>query len=184
MVKMNNFLFWISGFLKAKAIRGPNGEPYLERYMLLRWGNHTFFLHRFLDSDPDRGVHDHPWDHSVSFILCGGYLEKRLVSKSGKLWMQIRRLSAGQFNVIKGDDFHQLVLEPGRPAWTIFYHGKRTKNWGFAISERGKSLDSGPFDVEYFEPFSDNSPESLWEKTAPRGALLAGRMPVDFRLKQ
>jgi hypothetical protein len=85
----NKLLFFISGFLKGKAISGPNGEPYLERYMLARFGKHAVFLHRFLASDPDHGLHDHPWDGSKSLIVCGGYHEKCLVNVNGQIFEHI-----------------------------------------------------------------------------------------------
>lgn len=179
----NTTLHFISGFLKAKAIRGPNEEPYLERYLVARVGAHAIFLHRFLASDPDRGLHDHPWSRSVSLLICGGYIEKRLMSKAGKLWMIVRRRNAGQFNVIRGDDFHQLVLEPGRPAWSLFYHGPRIKIWGFAVADRSKTNEPGEYDVQHFEPYEDSKPEAPWEREAPRGRNLAARVPVDYRLR-
>lgn len=176
----NKTLYFLSGFLKAKAIKGPHGEPYLERYMLARIGGKTFFLHRFLASDPDRGLHDHPWDLSWSLIVGGGYKEKRLMMRDGKPWMTVRRLSAGMVNVIRGDDFHQVVMEPGRPAWTIFCHGPRVKKWGFVASRAGREQAEGHFEKDSYELFLDEKPETRWELTAPRGRDLAERVPVDY----
>lgn len=180
----NRALHFLSGFLKAKAIKGPSGEPYLERYMLFRWGGHAVFLHRFLASDPDRGLHDHPWSNSMSFILCGSYLEKRLVSVGGNAWMKIRRLKAGMVNKIRGDDFHQVVLEPGVPAWTIFYHGPRVKSWGFAVGDRSKSMEDGAYSSSSYEAMQDSNPEAPWELDAPRGRFLPSRMAADHCLRE
>lgn len=177
----NSILYRLSGFLKAKAIKGPKGEPYLERYMLLRLGEHAIFLHRFLASDPDRGLHDHPWPRSLSFILCGGYKEKRLMMKGSTPWMVIRQLKAGMFNNIRGDDFHQVVLEPGKPAWTIFWHGPRVKTWGFLPCKKGGTpTEEGAFEKDAYELFKDDKPETPWEKEADYGRHLVDRMPVDY----
>lgn len=177
----NNILYFFAGFLRAKAIKGPHGEPYLERHMLCRVGRHAVFLHRFLASDPDRGLHDHPWRRSISFILCGGYIEKRLVSKEGRVWMALRDVAPGSFNVIRGDDFHQVVLRPGKPAWTIFYHGQRVKTWGFAVSEEGSATKACEYITDgYDEVVEGVGAEAPWELHAPRARSLPGRMPADY----
>lgn len=177
----NSILYFLAGFLKAKAIKGPHGEPYLERHMLCRIGSHAIFLHRFLASDPDRGLHDHPWRKSISFILCGGYIEKRLVSKGGRVWMAFKEVAAGSFNVIRGDDFHQVVLKAGQPAWTIFYHGPRVKSWGFAVSKDGAATAPREYVTEGYDEVSEGMAEdNPWEIGAPRARNLRERMPADY----
>ena len=178
----NRILYFCAGFLKAKAIKGPDGEPYLERHLLLRWGGHAVFLHRFLASDPDRGLHDHPWRKSVSFIVCGGYIEKRLMSRAGQIWMVFKRLSAGSVNVIGGDDFHQVVLEEGQPAWTIFYHGPRVKSWGFAASEEARSEEACEYITDDYEEVVEAEQDIPWELAANRARHLSDRMPADYGL--
>lgn len=169
---MNKILYWLSGYLKCKLIKGDEGQPYLERYMLARWGKngeHTIFLHRFLDSDSDKGIHDHPWD-SKSFILTGGYNEKRLVKDNGIEKVITRNVKPLTFNIIKKDDFHQIILKPKTPAWTLFYHGPRVKHWGFQyydIIEGNKIVKSK------FVPYKDlTKVEDKWELTAPLGKNL------------
>lgn len=176
----NKVLYFVSGFLKGRVIRGPGGEPYLERYMVARWGSSALFLHRFLASDPDRGLHDHPWARSVSLIVGGGYQEKRLVSRDGAIWMKIREVRAGDLNVIEGDDFHQVVLPRGRYAWTLFYHGPRVKRWGFAVSADCALGQEGPYATARYDEVPEEAREEPWELRAPKGRRLPGRMPVDY----
>lgn len=179
---LNKLLFNISGYLKCKIIKGDNEEPYLERYMLARWGKngeHTLFLHRFLDSDSDRGIHDHPWD-SLSFILAGGYLEKRLIHENNEEKVITRNIKPGTFNKIKKDDFHRIVLKPKTTPWTIFYHGPRVKHWGFQYYE---TLKNDFINKIKFTPYVDKTnPEERWELTAPKGKN-SPREVVDFLLK-
>ena len=140
------------------------------------------FLHRFLASDPDRGLHDHPWGRSASLIVCGSYLEKRLVSKGGEVWMSIRRLKAGMVNWIGGNDFHQIVVEEGVPVWTIFYHGPRSKTWGFAVNRKSASMEAGPYGRSDYDEVTDVDRDVRWELSAPRGRKMPGRMPSNYCL--
>ena len=183
MSMLNNLLYKLSGYLKVKMIKGELGQPYLERYMLFRWGKdgeNTLFLHRFLDSDSDQGVHDHPWD-SKSFILCGGYNEERMIEENGVKTMIVRDIKPLSFNTILKTDFHRIILKEKIPVWTIFYHGPRVKKWGFnrcIIANEGeiKSID--------YTPFNDvSNPLERWEDTAPYGQDVA-RQEVDYILNK
>lgn len=116
-------------FMPGRRIDGDEGEPYLERYYVLGLFGWHVYLHRFVDSDPDRGVHDHPWRHAVSLVLSGGYREVRLTDRdAGET--EIRCVRAPALNVIRGRDFHRILLDGGE-AWTLFLHGPRVKGWGF-----------------------------------------------------
>jgi len=155
--------------MKCKVIKGDDGQPYLERYMVARWGRNgekTLFLHRFLDSDSDRGIHDHPWD-SKSFIVAGGYLEKRLVKEANVEKVIVRDIKPFTFNTIKKNDFHQIILKKKTPAWTLFYHGPRVKHWGF--QHYRQNVDTS-VDKTEFIPYEDKTnPTEKWETTAPLG---------------
>ena len=50
------------------------GVAYMERFYL-RPGGYDRRLHHLLVSDPDRDMHDHPWDYT-SVLLTGAYLER------------------------------------------------------------------------------------------------------------
>lgn len=151
---MPRFLFWLTARLPAREIRGEHGEPYLERYYLFSVLGWRAYLHRFRASDPDRGLHDHPWGHSLSLVLAGGYRELRHYS--------YRILPPGSLNVIRGHDFHRILLDPGREAWTLFLHGPRTKGWGF--------WRNGVYTL--FAKSKDDYPSHHWWKTAQRGQAL------------
>lgn len=166
---INKILYWISGFLPCKIIKGEEGQPYLERYMIARWGKdgqNTIFLHRFLDSDPDRGIHDHPWD-SKSFIITGGYNEKRLVLINKIEKVILRNVKPLTFNKIGKNDFHQIILKEKTPAWTLFYHGPRVKHWGFQYYS---IKNDNTIEKNSFIPYEDKTnTEEKWEKTALKG---------------
>lgn len=166
---INSILYWLSGFLSCKIISGDSGQPYLERYMIARWGKngeHTLFLHRFLDSDSDRGIHDHPWD-SKSFIVSGGYNEKRLIVDGDYKKVILRNIKPFSFNKIGKNDFHQIILKEKTPAWTLFYHGPRVKHWGFKYYSVNAD---GSISKDNFIPYNDKTKsEEKWEVFAPIG---------------
>jgi hypothetical protein len=122
-------------------------------------------VHRFVASDPDRGVHDHPWRWAFSLILAGWYLEERRYSVHVRRW----------FNWLSGDTFHRVVMPEGaRDVWTLFVHGGRVKPWGFMRIYGTKGT--------LFEPYAytrDVGEEQRWWETAPKGHELrhSGKVP-------
>lgn len=110
---INKLLTKISGRLSYRQIKGPDGEPYLERYFLTqfpkwrwlgKWAGGIIYLHRFVDNDPDRGLHDHPWGVAYSFILSGQYVEERWRNK----WLdttELARKTAGALTRITLPEF-------------------------------------------------------------------------------
>lgn len=149
---IRSFLFWLTSKLPARSIEGPRGEPYLERYFLFELFGLGAYIHRFVASDPDRGLHDHPWGRSLSWILVGSYLEIRPEgSYMRKRW---------RFNLIRGTDFHRVILRPPHEdVWTLFLHGRRTKGWGFLREGRFiPAADAGEY------------PNKEWWRAANSGA--------------
>lgn len=156
---MNHILFWLSGFLRCRII-SDGDRPYLERYHLASVLGMRIYVHRFVASDPDRGVHDHPWPWAFSILLSGWYWEER---RSG---MRVVRW----FNWLTGDTFHRVILPRDRgirEVWTIFVHrDARVKPWGFL-------RDKGQVGMVYVPHMSAPSD---WVSRAPLGRD-AGRMP-------
>ena len=35
----------------------------------------------------------------------------------------------------KSTDLHWLELEDGKPCWTVFWHGRRERTWGFQTED-------------------------------------------------
>lgn len=167
---IEKFLFWITGFLPCRLIN--DGErPYLERYYIGTLFGWRFYFHRFVGSDPDRGLHDHPWRKAYSLILSGWYWEE---TRSG-----IRKVR--WFNSLTGDTFHRVVLpcasdgrQPDRvcvmthgvsPCWTLFMHtDKDVKPWGFL-----RLVVDG---ICRFEPYTyerEGSQKEWWKTAGRRG---------------
>lgn len=120
-------------------IIAPRGIPYLYRWHLFRdSGVCSDYLHIQVSDDPERPLHDHPWDN-FSVILSGGYNEEyecapELVSPEYyPRWKpSYRCLRKGSTVFRKATTAHRLVLPPGVPyTMTRFSTGPKVRDWGF-----------------------------------------------------
>lgn len=126
---MERLLLKISEQLPCRIISDGN-NPYLERYYITTRCGVRYYLHRFVASDPDRGLHNHPWRWAVSFILFGSYNELTNYGLKRVRWI----------NFLVGDSFHRVILSGDqRFVWTLFMHkAQRAKGWGFMTMKEGK----------------------------------------------
>jgi len=93
-------------------------------------------LHKVLESDEPQ-LHDHPWDWGA-LILKGGYWEH---TPQGKFWR-----GPGSLRFRKAEDLHWLELAKDKdgkniPCWSLFYMGKKQKEWGFLPFNQSDKLD-------------------------------------------
>lgn len=107
------------------------GERYLERwYLIPRNPIFNIMLHRFVGSDDDRALHDHPW-WSVSLLLKGCLCEwvaREDLGKGHRQWHIVPRFLP-VFRSAK--HAHALELISREPAWTLFITGPAIRRWGF-----------------------------------------------------
>jgi hypothetical protein len=122
------------------VVLAPDGDPYLYRWHLVYDNSAAnVFFHVQVKSDPERPLHDHPWDnHSV--ILSGGYdemywpysakSESRVqVELPEPMWRVCRK---GDAVSRKASWAHRLILPPGVPyTMTLFTTGPKVREWGF-----------------------------------------------------
>src|SRR6218665_1650716 len=98
---MSRLLYWLSGLLPCLII-SDNGNPHLERYYVGPAFGVRFYLHRFVGSDPTRGLHDHPWPWpwpwARALVLSGWYYEQLRTGTRKVRW----------FNRLSGDTFHRV----------------------------------------------------------------------------
>ena len=136
---MARFLLWLSDRLRVRVVLRDDGDRYLERYFLFRFWRFTFYLHRFLASDPGPETHNHPW-HSISVILSGGYVEERRYGSEIHTFIRY----PGRVNLIWAETFHRVIIPAGHECWTLFIHGKRFARWGFLFTESHTTrIDNG-----------------------------------------
>ncbi|KAB7627869.1 hypothetical protein [Alkalilimnicola sp. S0819] len=153
-----------------------DGEPYMERYFVGKPFGITVYLHRFVQGDGDRHVHDHPWTWSLGWVLAGGYEEERLTGFDPvRGWHQkVRRVRWWRPNFIGRRTFHR-ITEPHPETWTLFLHGRKVKGWGFLGP--AEELLPGKQGVIYHQPLNVAASDG-WRETGPLGAE-AGRAPLD-----
>lgn len=103
---------------------GGHADPYLLRWHVIPRNRFlNIYLHRFLRSDEDRALHDHPWLLNCSLLLEGRYAEH---APSG---VALRR--AGDLALRLGPALHRIALVDGDPVWTLFVTGPKVREWGF-----------------------------------------------------
>ena len=143
--------------LPVRDIR-VHGHKYLERYYVGTCFGYQVYIHRFLASDPDEEVHDHPWD-AWTMILAGYYREETMFDDILRIRRAFRPAKIGRHK------FHRVHFPSElQDTWTLFIHGKRVKGWGFW----DKAAQS-------YRPFALTAEDNLhtdWWHTAPTGKQL------------
>ncbi len=162
---MRRLLYALTGRLPLRII-SDDGRPYLERYYVCTVLGVRVYVHRFVGSDPDRGLHDHPWPWARSIILSGCYIEERRDGYREVRW----------WNSLQGDTFHRVILWEGQEVWTLFMHrAENAKPWGFLRPVPGEW-------AQLWHPWNypkDGSASSgRWWETVPRGRDEARRVPL------
>lgn len=111
----------------------PDGTPYLYRWHLVERNKESnAYLHLQVASDPERPLHDHPWDNT-SHLLAGHYVER---FQGAPPWSHTRDIARHQGQTITryAEQAHRLILPPSVPyVLTLFTTGKVKRAWGFWI---------------------------------------------------
>lgn len=116
------------------VVIGGHDNPYLLRWFVIpRNPVFNVYLHRFLRSDDDRALHDHPWAN-CSFLLEGSYTE-HTIDAGGINRMRLRQAGEWYFRP-SGKMAHRIELTDG-PCWTLFITGPRYREWGFHCPDAG-----------------------------------------------
>lgn len=110
-----------------------NDRPYLLRVYVAHWGGWRVYLHRFISSDGDRFLHDHPFC-GAALVLSGSYLEERMgVLDLPSPVVRVRRVR--WLNILPARVFHRIAcVRPG--TWTLFINAPHFKRWGFLFPRR------------------------------------------------
>ncbi|MGY1490738.1 hypothetical protein ACW4YW_15130 [Methylobacillus pratensis] len=116
------------------VVIGGRDDPYLLRwYVIPRNRFFNVYLHKFMRSDDDRALHDHPW-MNMSILLQGRYTE-HLIQARGIHERHVREVGHCYLR-LSGKIAHRVELTDG-PCWTLFVTGPRYREWGFHCPEQG-----------------------------------------------
>ena len=164
MSRWRDLLQWVANRRPTKTYR-VGFEVLFYRSFLMRIGTRVLFLHHYVASDPDRGLHDHP-GRCVGLILAGGYNEEFFKGFSAEgMITGFRYLRPGRVFRTNEYRMHRVclrcdalpvlgVLIP-RSSWSLFLVRYLDKPWGimsrdpvvgsYAYRERGRG---GAYDEE------------------------------------
>lgn len=112
----------------------PDGHgEYLFRWEVIPRNNQAnVYFHVQTQSDPERPLHDHPWDNT-SVILSGGY-DEIIATRPGTSWLnpEVWRRHAGDVVHRPATWAHRLILPLEIPyTMTLFTTGPKVRKWGF-----------------------------------------------------
>jgi len=124
---------------KPDLVIAPDGNPYLYRWEIIQRNKQAnLYFHIQTASDPERPLHDHPWDNQ-SVILAGGYEE---ILQENPPWSGQKRVLRGKGDVVQRKAFeaHRLILPEIYPyTMTLFSTGPHVREWGYWIpTHRGR----------------------------------------------
>lgn len=112
----------------------PDGNPYLYRWHLTpRNSQANVYFHIQIADDPERPLHDHPWDN-FSVVLSGGYDEIWNPSPERENVNDefVRKFRKGDTVSRRANEAHRLLLPPGvEYSMTLFSTGPKVRDWGF-----------------------------------------------------
>lgn len=124
---------------KPDIVIGPPAKPYMLRWWIIP-RNRVFniYLHRFLQSDDARAMHDHP-SANWSILLDGAYKEffhdGTIKIRLPGDWIFRRPTTAHRIELFNRYDFDRAtgnwIKDGPSPCWSLFITGPRVRNWGF-----------------------------------------------------
>lgn len=116
---------------KGKVIRNCDYQLYLYRWYVIRTEPFALFVHRFVRSDEDRALHDHPWNFIV-IPIWRGYREHNVKGVRRVLPILGIRYRRARYR-------HKVELIDGKPAWSLFIRFRYRRVWGFWPKEGFKN---------------------------------------------
>lgn len=137
-------------YREPDVILGSLDDPYMLRWWVIPRNRYfNIYLHKFMRSDDDRALHDHPWA-SMSFILSGFYIEevpvdhdkwvnegdRRTVKHLRRKWRPYFRGAEAIHRVELISEYwsgscHKHNSRGEKPVWTLFITGPWRRSWGF-----------------------------------------------------
>lgn len=132
---------WPLGWLRKAFPKSKLARAIAERFAV------NVYLHRFMRSDDDRALHDHPWAN-ISLLLEGSYMEHVFQEKPKgvtngheynvpETWIKMHTAGGwGGLSMRSAETAHRIELfkdKQGKeqPVWSLFITGRKERSWGF-----------------------------------------------------
>lgn len=96
-------------------------------------------IHKIMEPDQDRHLHDHPWDMAKTIILRGWYVEEMLGCS--------RINFKGDVNSLPCGEFHRISEISPYPVMTLFFTWNFKEPWGFLVN--GKKIHHHTYLKQY-----------------------------------
>lgn len=114
--------------LWSKTVIGDQDGPLMIRWVLFRCAAWGLYVHKFLRSDHERALHDHPWPF-IAIILKGGYVEVHDQTIDGReVWVP---RYPGAVLLRPAEWRHRIMIPVGKTSWSLVIVGRRQRQWGF-----------------------------------------------------
>lgn len=108
-----------------------HGEYLYRWYVIPRNREANVYFHIQTASDPERPLHDHPWD-STSVILAGGYTEMLMRKPDLESGFSTLDREPGDVIFRPASWAHRLILPAHVPySMSLFSTGPKVREWGF-----------------------------------------------------
>lgn len=126
---MIELLVWVLRKLfLVREIVSRKDVVHFQRYRVISTPWFKIFIHRILESDGDKDLHDHPFDFK-SLVLKGSYKEYYAIGPQWGL-VKERVFKPLRINSHAHDDAHKIEVIKG-PVWTLFFTNGRLHEWGY-----------------------------------------------------
>lgn len=115
----------------------PDGTPYLYRWYIVprRAIGANVYFHIQVASDPERPLHDHPWDNQS--VILEGYYHERIQERPPYDMATTLRRREGQVIHRRAEAAHRLILPEEVPyMMSLFTSGPVVNDWGFWIKDK------------------------------------------------
>lgn len=140
-------------YTPADLVIAPDGEtPYIYRWHIVpRNPNANVYFHVQVADDPERPLHDHPWNN-MSVILAGGYHEILNANPPWPAHEQVFRREKGDVIFRSAYTAHRLMMPKDvKYTMTQFSTGPKIRQWGFWYPEGWRPADD---DIELVDGIS------------------------------
>lgn len=125
----------------ADLVIAPDGAPYIYRWHVVERNKlANVYFHIQIADDPERPLHDHPWDN-MSVILSGGYVELLKCDPARDPQQRIERRK-GDVVFRRASWAHRLLmLNDYSYTMTQFTTGPKVRDWGFWYPDGFRKAD-------------------------------------------